>query len=240
MTKLENISIVLVHPQNPGNIGSVLRAMGNGGLTHLVLVDPCDLNNPELKKMAVGDLSILGKAKIYSDLKEALKPFRWTIATTRRHRRRFNQTLSPREVVEKIKGVHSQSKIAIVFGPEDKGLENAELALCQNLSTIPSHAHFPSLNLAQAVMIYSYEIYRARIEKFQSKSEDFVGMKALEGMYGHLEKTLFQIGYFTRGKPERLMESIRNFLGRALLSARDIRILRGICSTIERKLKVKS
>ncbi len=256
--RLSDIAIVLVRTKKSGNIGSVSRAMKNGGLSQLILVNPCDFENDEARKMAVGDMSVLKKAKIFHDLKTALKPFHWTLATTRRKRRRFNQFFSPRQVAEKVGSLPAGTKIAIVFGPEDQGLENQELALCQSISCIPSHSSFPSLNLAQAVMVYAYEIYSSSLElknRFKVKKStktkhtgnskletqdlklDVASQKEFEGMFGHLENTLEHIGYFTKGKPETLMQSIRNFMHRAQLGSRDIRILRGVFTTIVRKIK---
>lgn len=234
--KLSNVSIVLVRPKNPGNIGAVARAMKNTGLRKLILIDPCDFKTPEVEKMAVGDFSILGKVRIYKGLKEALKPFLWAVATTRRARRRFKPLLSPKEVAQKVAFMKNHARIALVFGPEDMGLENAEIALCQNVSTIPAHQALPSLNLAQAVMIYAYEIYCASLRRSKACVGDLASVRELEGMYEHFEKVLRKIKFFSRGKPQRLMESIRNFLSRAALSPRDVRILRGIFSTIERRV----
>lgn len=234
--KLSNISIVLVRPIQPGNVGSVVRAMKNSGLRHLVLVDPCDIESDDAKKMAIGDTQILGNAKIYTSLKEALQRFTWTVATTRRVRRRFDSMLTPKGVAEKIKSLPDRARIAVVFGPEDRGLENAELALCQAVSTIPSHPKFPSMNLAQAVMVHAYEIYCKSLSKSKTSSKDLASVKELEGMYGHLKMALTRIGFFNRGKPETLMESIINFVGRSDLSPRDVRIMRGICATILRQL----
>ncbi len=258
--KLSDITIVLVRTIKSGNIGSVSRAMKNAGLSQLILVNPCDFENDEARKMAVGDMSILKKAKIFRNLKTAIKPFHWTVATTRRKRRRFNQFFSPRQVAEKIGSLPAGMKVAIVFGPEDQGLENQELALCQSISCIPSHSSFPSLNLAQAVMVYAYEIYVASLnlkDRLKAKgttktknheilgfgtqnlkqAKDIASQKEFEGMFGHLKDTLEHLGYFTKGKPETLMESIRNFMHRAQLGSRDIRILRGVFTTIVRKTK---
>jgi tRNA/rRNA methyltransferase len=236
--RLEHISIVLVRPRGPGNIGSVVRAMKNTGLKNLVLIDPCDFKNDETRKMAVGDTKILNKAKIFPTLKEALKPYHFTVATTRRTRRRFNQFVAAREMAQKIVRLPKTSKIAVVFGTEDKGLKNAEISLCQAVSMIPSHPKFPSLNLAQAVMVYAYEIFLAAWKSMPEENTDLASNEEMEGMYGHLQTVLEQIEFFTRGKPQTLMESIRNFSSRTSLSPRDVRILRGIFSSIQRKIKL--
>lgn len=239
--KFNHIAIVLVRPKSAGNIGSVCRAMKNTGLSRLILIDPCDYLNDEAKKMAVGDRSILGKARVYSDLKKALKPFHWTIATTRRARRRFNEEWTPKDIAQRIVHLPDTHKVALVFGPEDMGLSNEEISLCQAMLTIPSHPKFPSLNLAQAVMVCVYEIYCASLSNVcPSSKEDLASMEALEGMYQHLQKVLTELKYFSRGKPGTLMESIRNFLGRARLGARDVRILRGVFSTIQRRVSKTS
>ena len=237
--KQSNISIVLVKTLYPGNIGSVVRAMKNMGFESLILVNPCDFrDHEETKKMSIGDQSILKKVKVCHDLKSALSPFQWTVATTRRRRRRFSQFLSPEDVAQKMGSLPRPKKAALVFGSEDKGLSNRDMALCQAVSTIDSSPSHPSLNLAQAVMLYLYQIYQSKSHRPRNTSEtDLAGVREMEGMYQHLYILLEELRYFNRGRPETLMESIRNFLNRAQLGHRDVRILRGIFSSVRRKIR---
>lgn len=241
---LKNITIILVQPLNPGNIGSVSRAMRNTGLDRLRLIQPCDFRGDETRKMAVGDMSILTKARVCENLRDALKGVHLAVATTRRSRRRFSGFLSPRELAAQLAALPARSKAAIVFGPEDKGLSNSDIALCQRVSTIPAHGRFPSYNLAQAVMIYAYEIFcafqdtvHARRLPGAGRRGDLATVRELEGMYGHWEQVLGLIKFFNRGRPQTLMESIRGFMGRSALSSRDIRILRGMFAAIELKFR---
>ncbi len=159
---LANIAIVLVRPQFAGNIGSVSRAMKNMGLSRLILVLPAqDPLSPEAKMMATSAKDILEKAEVFSSLGDALADFRWIAGTSARKGRNRGPFISPREICPEII-VHARSiPVAILFGPEDKGLTNEELAPCQALISMPTHKNLPSLNLSQAVMILCYELYMA-------------------------------------------------------------------------------
>lgn len=239
--ELSNISVILVKTIHPGNIGSVVRAMKNMGMKDLVLIDPCEFDHEETKKMSVGDDLILKKVKVHDDLKEVLRAFQWTVATTRRDRRRFSHGMSPEEIAKKIWSFSGSERVALVFGPEDRGLSNQDLSLCQAVSTIDAAPLNPSLNLAQAVMVYLYQIYQARPRSRQRRvsEKEWAGVREMEGMYRHFFSMLEELKYFNRGRPETLMQSIRSFLNRASLSHRDVRILRGICSSVIRKIKTK-
>jgi TrmH family RNA methyltransferase len=161
---LKNITIVLVRPQYAGNIGSVCRAMKNMGLTRLNLVSPEQQPlSAEARMMATSAKDILQKAKIFSSLEDALKGFRWIAGTSARKGINRGPFVSPREVCPEIIQHARSIPVAILFGPEDRGLTNRELDPCHALIAIPTHPGLSSLNLAQAVILVCYELYLASL-----------------------------------------------------------------------------
>jgi len=152
----DRIAVVLVEPQNPGNIGMVCRAMMNTGLDELRLVNPCQYLHPEAHKFAVSAKDLLGRARVFSSLREALADTHHSVATTRRLGKYRREIFTPPEIVQKVLpdlGVH---RVALVFGREDNGLTTEEVSLCRWHATIPTAGEYGSLNLSQAVLIFCY------------------------------------------------------------------------------------
>jgi tRNA/rRNA methyltransferase len=240
LNALQNIAIVLVKPQFAGNVGSVGRAMKNMGLSRLILVSPAqDPLSAEAKMMATSAKDILEKAEIFSRQKDALAGFRWIAGTSARKGRNRGPFISPREICPKIIGHARSIPVAVLFGPEDRGLTNEELAPCQALISMPTHPQLPSLNLAQAVMIVCYELHMAALA-YQAGGACAPGpfpkmaeFQKIEGMYAHLEDLLLRIGFLDPKNPKRIMHTLRRMFGRANLCDRDVAILRGIFRQLE-------
>jgi tRNA/rRNA methyltransferase len=252
---LRNITIVLVRPQYAGNIGSVCRAMKNMGFSRLILVSPeQDPLSGEAKMMATSAKDILHKAKIFSSLEEALQGFRWIAGTSARKGINRGPFISPREISPEIIQHARSIPVAILFGPEDRGLTNRELDPCHALIRVPTHPGLSSLNLAQAVLLLCYELYLAslcelriadcglRIGKGGRRDEArsssgrlprLAEFKKIEGMHHHLEKLLLRIGFLNPKNPKRIMHTLRRIFGRASLGDRDVAILRGIFRQLE-------
>jgi len=228
---MKNMRIVLVRPQGMMNIGSVARAMKNVGLWELALVDPAGPPlHPDARVMAVRAHDILGDALIFSRLADAIADCTWVIGTTRRRGKGREGVIDSRQLGSEISEIMQQNKVAVVFGPEDRGLTNRDLDLCQCLVTIPTHEDYGSLNLAQSVMIICYELFLAvhhREASFQIRR--MAPSEELEGMYRHMEETLMCIGFLDRNNPKRMMAALRRIFSRARLSPREVKILRGIC-----------
>lgn len=230
---LDHITIILVEPQIPENIGSVARAMHNMGIHHLVLVAPhnCDLSR--VLKMATGtSIDVVQEMEIYDDLKGALGPFQYVVGTTARLGVRRPAMTNPRLLAQELISISQNNRIAILFGPEDRGLSNDQLRYCHTIATIPA-AGFSSLNLAQAVMIVCYEIFLAGKESLQEIFPRLANKFELEGMYDHLKDVLMKIGFIKPQNPEHWLLNIRRFLSRFPLRAREVRIIRGICRQID-------
>ncbi len=235
-TVLENIRIVLVEPAGPLNIGSVARAMKNMGLRNLVLVNPhCDPLGAEARQMAVHAADILETAQRVDSIPAALVGCYRAIATTARPRSAAATLEHPRQALPWI----LETPSALIFGPEDRGLNNEELNYAQRFIGIPSHPDYPSLNLAQAVAVCCYELYQ--ISQFSEpiqpvqpapaeheSSEPLASMDALEGYFQHLETVLLDIGFLFPHTAASRMQKIRQIFGRSQLSLSELALLRGI------------
>jgi len=150
------ISILLVEPENPDNIGAVARAMKNMGLRDLRLVCPPRLWKSKGKKMAVSAYDVLQKAHVFKSVEEAVSDSHLVIGTTRRGGPRRGSFLKFEETLEKIKKTKASHRVTLMFGKESKGLDNPSLNRCDWVTTIPVHPDMPSINLAQAVMIFAF------------------------------------------------------------------------------------
>ena len=229
---MQNMRIVLVRPQGMMNIGSVARAMKNFGITELALVNPvASPTHPDARVMAVRAHDILEGAVIFPRLTDAIADCTWVIGTTRRRGKGREGVIDPRQMASEIADRALQNRVAVVFGPEDRGLTNRDLDLCQCLVTIPSHEEYGSLNLAQAVMVICYEIYLAthHQEGVAPRMRRMATSEELEGMYFHMEEALLRIGFLDENNPKRIMAVLRRIFSRARLNPREVKILRGIC-----------
>ncbi len=231
---LDNISIVLVNTKTPGNIGAVARCMMNMGLSRLVLVRPPLDRSDEAVKLAAGAEKILQDAARFSTLKEAVSDCGLVIGTSRHPSRHRKNIRTPKQMAEQALPLLSSNNVAIVFGREVNGLDNEDVALCHELISIPASDAFPSLNLSHAVMVVAYELFIAAQAQPHTSERALAHVAELERLYDHLQKTLQDIGFIDPEHPEHMMFSLRQVFGRARLDSRDIRILRGILSQMER------
>jgi tRNA/rRNA methyltransferase len=245
---LDNIRVVLVRPQGPANVGAAARALKNMGLQHLVVVRPHASTpaRPEAsthpfwaQAMAVHAGDVLAGVRQVASLGEAVADCGLVVGTTCRDGLYRAAAEPPRSVAPRLLAAAQQNRAALVFGPEDRGLSNEDLKACHQLIRIPTAAEYPSLNLAQAVMICCYEILLAQ----QAIQSDAVAADPapaalapaaeVDRMLGHLRTALLSIGFLHRDNPDHIMFAFRRFLGRAQLEEREVRILLGLARQIE-------
>lgn len=156
---MPEIVFVLVEPKTPENVGAAARALKTMGFTQLRLVNPCDYLSGAAQWLAHGSQDILTNAKVYSELAAAVADCDLKIGTTAKLRHQRYSVLTPRDVTQTLcEKTTTLQRAALIFGREDGGLSNAEIALCDVLSTVPLAQAQPSINLAQALMIYAYEL----------------------------------------------------------------------------------
>ena len=228
---LQDLSIILVRPRFPENIGAAVRSACNMGVGEICVVQPENFDLPRIHKMAThACVDFIGEQHVYLDLQTALAPFHYVFGTTARLGGEREKVLTPPTAAQKIIPMLSNNKVALVFGSEDRGLENTEIRLCHELIHIPT-ADFSSVNLAQAVMILCYECFTTLRE--QTTSASFFPRMAthteLAGLYNELTPLLTKIHYVNPENPDYWMNKVRHFLHRMKLQAVEVSILRGIC-----------
>lgn len=229
-------AIVLVGTQSPGNIGMVCRAMKNMGLDDLRLVAPqCDPLADEALMFAVSAKNLLREAKRFETLDDALADCTSAVATTRRSGKYRQELMTPEQAVEQLLALPTQT--ALVFGREDHGLSTDELKHCPIHATIPSDPACGSLNLAQAVLIFSHTYRKACLHAMTGPPDSQPRVPALlaehEPFFSHLEQTLTTIGYLNPQNPDHLMKSMRRIFFRAGLDQRELSLLRGVLSQVD-------
>jgi tRNA/rRNA methyltransferase len=242
--------LILVRPQLADNIGMVARAMANFGLEHLRLVEPRDgWPNEKARIAASGANFIIDGAEAYTGFEEALSGLNWVCATTARQRDLAKVVLTPEQAVkEMVDRLGQGQRCGILFGPERNGLETGEIADADAVVMAPVNPNFASLNLAQAVLLLSYEwmkqsgagtlgrvtTYEAAIEPgLRTRGSPPAGREALLGLFHQLEAELDQSGFFTApDKRPTVVQNLRSMLIRMGATEQEIRTLRGIVKAL--------
>jgi tRNA/rRNA methyltransferase len=213
---------VLVRPASPGNVGAAARVARNTGLEGLDLVSPGDWRTLECWRTAWRAQDVLEQARVFESVREAVADATFVVALSGR-KPAGAPALEVREMAQEVAGLADDDRVALVFGPESTGLGDDELALCGRRALIPSHPAQPSLNLAQAVMVTAYEVYRAARKppahprRASAAEKDALlalwreGLEAIEALPPH--------------RPEGAFEQWRALLQRADLTPREVRLL---------------
>lgn len=232
--KTKNISIVLYKPKYAGNVGSIARVAKNMGIGNIIVVGAADLDREEMERRSTHlALDMVEQITYYDEIGEALADFQHIVGTTARLGKGRGPFNTPRKIAESIVNISRKNKVALLFGPEDRGLANDELRYCQTVVTIPSSREFKSLNLSHAVMILCYEIYTASLPATEEVKPKWARSDELEGMYGQIKTMLSDIGFLNPENPDYWMMHLRRFFARSGLLAREVKIIRGICRQLE-------
>ena len=238
----EGPAIILVHPQLGENIGMVARAMANFGLAELRLVNPRD-GWPSEKAISAASKAdhVIEAAKVYPSLEAAVADLEFVYATTARDRYGYKEVRSPVVAADDLRSrFRAGEKTGILFGRERTGLTNEEIALADELVTFPVNPAFASLNLAQAVLLMSYEWMKSGLASVEDTPFDALPQRPakkeeLQGLFDHVEETLDARGYFRPAeKKPKLVENLRAILTRPSFTGTEIQVLRGIISCLDR------
>lgn len=229
MNVLDNIRVVLVGPLYGGNVGSVCRAMANMGLSDLAVAAPRPLNLDEARMMAVHAAGILESRREFATLADAVADCGMVVGTTARGGLYRQHVRTPREQAPRVLEAAATGRVAMVFGREDSGLDNDELAICTQLVQIPTTKAYSSVNLAQAVMLCCYEVFEASAtyQPPEEKSPDAPSAMR-ERMFALWRQTLLDIGFMEPEKADHMMLGLRRVLGRGKLTVDDANILMGM------------
>lgn len=234
--------VVLVEPQLGENIGMVARAMANFGLSELRLVNPRDGWPSEKARAAASKADhVIDGAVVYPTLEAALADLNFVYATTARMRDGFKPVRSPVVAARTLRTKYDAGeKVGILFGREKSGLSNEDVALADEIVTFPVNPAFASLNIAQAVLLMSYEWMKQSIERaedtpFQAVEQTPATKDQLFGLFSHIEEALDARGFFRpAAKKPKMIDNLRAMLSRRALSSEEIRLFRGIVSSLDR------
>jgi tRNA (cytidine32/uridine32-2'-O)-methyltransferase len=238
---LTAIRIVLVEPSHPGNIGAVARAMKNMALAELVLVRPKAFPHPEATARASGADDLLGRARVVDSVVEAVADCGFVAATTSRPRDQNFRALDVHEAAMRIFEMSERGPAAVLFGAERTGLTNEELALAHLLIRIPANPDYASLNLAMAVQLVCYELFRAAGSPASPRplSESPVPLAPgadMERFYAHLQEVMDEVDFRDRTQGGgHLMTRIRRLFQRCEMDQNEVNILRGFLTSVQSK-----
>ena len=252
----DQVKIILINTTHPGNIGAVARAMKNMGFKHLCLVSPKIFPSEEANARAAGAEDILATAQVVATIDEGLADCHWALGLSARTRKIALPMLMVRSAAEKVANRLLETpalKVAWVFGREQSGLLNAELAKCHYQINIPANPDYSSLNLAQAVQIVSYELKMAILNlkvpiiiendsnclesegtSKEESGDSLATIAEVESFYKHLQETLVHIHFLDLKSPGYLMRHLRRLYAKSQLTKTELNILHGILTATEK------
>ena len=249
---LSHVRIVMVNTTLPANIGSALRAMKTMGLSKLVLVAPKTYPHPDIDALAAGATDLIEQIEIVETLADAIKDCHLVFGTSARSRTIPWPLLDARPAAEKSISavVNDQQDVAVVFGREDRGLTNEELAMANYHVTIPVNTDYGVLNVAQAIQVICYEMRMATLAVVESAEDEAATMpvtdtesmqwdeplvthEQMEQFYPHIEKMLAEIEFLDPKNPRLLPLRLRRLFGRIQLDRMEYHLLRGIFTRVQ-------
>jgi len=232
---LRQVVIVLDHPKDVVNIAGVVRVMMNFGLSSLRLVNPDDFDTYRIEGIAHRSGPLVEATTLHDSLRGAVADCSFVVGTTARARTAGRNYARPRDVASAVVQRAAKSRVAIVFGREDRGLGNEDLDLCHAVAIVPTHPEFSSLNLAQASLVMAYETFLAAGEA--GGADDLPqGRRAtrrptqeeLEQTFAALEAGLGRIEFFKARKPSAVMRTLRTIITRGEPDLREARLLAAV------------
>jgi len=230
---LDHIAIVLNKPRIPENVGATARSACNMGIKRLVLVSSEPFDRERALKMAThGARHVIDSMAFFDTLEEALSAFEFVVGTTARRGGIRKDLITPKEMAIEIISISQKNDVAILFGPEDRGLTNREIRYCDRIVTIPT-SEFRSLNIAQAVMVICYEIFTASSQEPLTIPPKKASFWEKEAMFEHLKDTLLKIGVIQVENSDYLMGKVREAMNRVGLLSREVQLIRGVCRQID-------
>lgn len=254
---LAHVTVVLVRPRQPGNVGVAARAIANHGLGGMAVVSPRGFDPERARWMAPGAEAVVDGARYAATVEEAVAGARLVVGTTGRARRWRWPVLDPGGLAEAVLG--DPAPVSLLFGPEDKGLSNEDLALCHNILCLPTAEH-ASLNLGQAVNVTAAGLLLAAIgagaepgrarqapkrgspDRWSASPPPDEPADALQQARVAAEAVavLDSVGYLSGRSEEQVRGSLYRLLGRALPSRQELNFLSGMVKAVAYTLKARS
>jgi tRNA/rRNA methyltransferase len=235
-------AIILVRPQLGENIGMAARAMLNCGLSEMRLVAPRDgWPSERAQRAASGADVVLDEARVFDSVAEAVADLQHVVATTARTRELVQRIVTARHAASEIRGwIAAGERVGILFGPERTGLENDDIVQADTALSIPLNPQFSSLNVAQAVLLVSYEWIASAdetpVERMSKHATRPADKDELQSLFAHLERALDQSG-FLRHQAMRpaMVNNLRALLQRATMTEQEVRTFHGVIKFLSKQ-----
>ncbi|MCJ2015409.1 RNA methyltransferase [Methylobacterium sp. J-076] len=234
-------AVILVEPQLAENIGMTARAMANFGLSELRLVNPKNgWPKKGVREAASGATHVLDRAQVFSSVEEAIADLHFVLATTARERGQMKRVYAPEDAMAELSGRAGQA-CGVMFGRERVGLTNDEVSLADAIVTFPVSPDFPSLNLAQAVLLVGYEWRRASGRAQIPFSGEMLSTPAtrdaLTALFANLESALDAAGFYPPQKRGGIVRNMRDRLHRMEMTEQDVRTFQGALRAMTQRKK---
>jgi TrmH family RNA methyltransferase len=225
------VRIVLVQPQEGGNVGAAARAMKNFGFTDLWIVGDSEKHAIDEKSTwwAMGADDVLESVTRVESLPEAFVDCAVTVATTAVRARQVSEQMTPVDVARLPLG--EEDRIALVFGREKWGLTGEEIALCQRTASIPTWPEFPTMNLAQSVVIFAYEL--GKRPPRPRRHAELPPRDLTAALEQHARDLMSGIDFYGRKRPDRICLELQAIAGRAVLTRREASLLLALIRQIQ-------
>jgi TrmH family RNA methyltransferase len=228
------IRFVLVEPKEAGNVGACARVMKNFGFDALWIAGRHPSLLPVAGWWASGADDLLERVTFVPTLHEAVADCHLVVATTSSRGRTTPADYTPRTLGAEAQKLGVDQTLALVFGREDSGLTREELMLCHRTAVIPTNDAFPTMNLAQALGVFSYELSSIRPAE---TSRELPSAAMIERLHTRFESLLVESGFLLANNPNRIYDDIRHIINRSSLDERETTILLGMVHQLEWKMR---
>ena len=230
------LRVVLVEPHEAGNVGAAARAMKNFGFIELAIVG----SRPQVAVGAAewwarGSEDVVHAARHFATLQEALADVHLSIATSAIRGRHVYEQLTPPDVARLVEEtLGPEDVLALVFGREEWGLSGAEIAMCQRTAVIPTSPDTPTMNLAQAVAIFCYELGKGL--RTAPTAKDPAPGDLIQNLNARTRQLLIDLHFFDDKEPDRLCAELQALAGKRTLTTREASLLLSFVAHVEKKL----
>ena len=231
------LRVVLVEPHEAGNVGAAARAMKNFGFNELAIVG----SRPQVAVGAAewwarGSEDVVHAARHFATLEQALADVHLSIATTAIRGRHVYEQLVPSDVARLAEeNLGDDHILALVFGREEWGLTGAEIAMCQRTAVIPTSPDTPTMNLAQAVGIFCYELGKGL--RPTEKPKDPAPGDLIQELNTRARELLIRLRFFTDKEPDKLCAELQALAGKRTLTTREASLLLSVIAHVEGALR---
>ncbi|HZI16384.1 MAG TPA: RNA methyltransferase [Myxococcus sp.] len=217
----EYLTVVLHQTRSPDNLGAAARVMANFGFSRLILSDPATYSFRGAERLAVKGDAVLERMAVAKDLPEALKDCVYAVGTTSRTQLQGRAALTPEEAVRRLAEESARGRVALVFGGEQRGLSDEELAHCTDVLVIPTSDVQPSMNLAQSAAVLLYLCHRQGVEPAAPAQEAGARLGTLNALAGRMREVLMAADFLNPQAPEHILNELGLSLMRARLTQRE-------------------